>query len=143
MLSIRRSMHTARIFLKEFPMAQFRTLPALVVLFLAAPAWAQDVASGPDKGKAAPALAVFDATGPHKDKNVDYAKDRKGKATVYLLIQAEKFDRPMARFMKVLDQSIQKADIGGFVVAVWLTDDNDKTKNYLPLAQQSLKFDST
>jgi hypothetical protein len=30
-----------------------------------------------------------------------------------------------------------------YVVAVWLTDDADKTKDYLPLAQQSLKFKST
>ena len=31
----------------------------------------------------------------------------------------------------------------GLVVAVWLTDDADKTKDYLPVAQQSLQFQAT
>jgi hypothetical protein len=30
-----------------------------------------------------------------------------------------------------------------YVVAVWLTDDPDKTKQYLPVAQRSLKFQNT
>ena len=39
-------------------------------------------------------LKVFDATGPLKDKEVDYAAERKGKPTVYVFIQADKWDRP-------------------------------------------------
>ena len=46
----------------------------------------------------------------------------------------------MARFLKKLDEALPK---DGYVVAVWLTEDTDKTKDYLPLAQQSLKFEST
>jgi len=117
-------------------------LAALTLLAWAAAAAGQDVVSGPDRGKAVPVINVFDVTGPHKDKKLDYATERKGKVTVYVLIQAEKWDRPMARFLKVLDKAVSQ-EKDALVVAVWLTDDNDKTKNYLPLAQQSLQLQGT
>jgi hypothetical protein len=45
--------------------------------------------------------------------------------------------------MRTLDQEVDK--LGGEIklVAVWLTDDKEKTKEFLPKAQQSLKFDAT
>jgi hypothetical protein len=103
---------------------------------------AQDVSSGPEKGKNVPELKVYDVTGENKDKELNYVKERKDKTTVYLVIHASKFDRPMAQFMKKLDETVAK-DEGVYVVAVWLTDDTDKTKNYLPKAQQSLQFNNT
>jgi hypothetical protein len=102
----------------------------------------QDVASGPDVGSKVPALKVFDSTGPHKDKEVDYPVERKDRPTVYVFIQADKWDRPMARFLRKLDEAVQKTEEAA-VVAVWLTDHPDKTKEYLPLAQQSLQFQVT
>jgi len=114
-------------------------VPALLVSF----ADAQDVTSGPDKGKSVPSLKVFDATGQHKDKDVDYSADRKTKPTIYVFVNAEKWDRPMARFLKNLDKALQDADENAYVVAVWLTDSPDKTKSYLPVAQQSLNFVKT
>jgi hypothetical protein len=113
-------------------------LAATVVL--AAPARPQDMQSGPPKGKEVPALKVFDATGPHMGKEVDYASERKGKPTIYVLIQADKWDRPMARFLKELEKDVQKEGADAAIVAVWLTEDADKTKDYLPRAQQSLQF---
>jgi hypothetical protein len=115
----------------------------LMLTMAAASVRAQDVVSGPEKGKAVPALKVFDATGPHKDKEVDYAADRKEKPTVYVLVQADKWDRPMARFLKGLEKAIQEEANDAWVVAVWLTDDAAKTKDYLPRAQQSLQFEAT
>jgi hypothetical protein len=112
----------------------------LASLLLAA---AQDLTSGPDKGAKIPALKVFDATGEHKDKIVDYAADRKDKTTVYLLLRADKFDRPMNRFMKGLDQLVKKDFDGVYVVAVWLTDDLDKTKELLPRVQTSVQYEVT
>src|SRR4051812_47667496 len=100
---------------------------------------AQDIASGPEKGGNAPALSVFDATGEHKDKTIDYAAERKDKPTIYFLVRADKFDRPMNRFMKTLDQAIAKDFKDVYVVAVWLTDDLDKTKAFLPKVQMSVK----
>jgi hypothetical protein len=107
------------------------------------PAQAQDVVSGPDKGKAVPALKVLDVTGANQGKEVDYARERQAKPTVYVLLRADKWDRPMARFLRKLEDDIVKDSADAYVVAVWLTEDVDKTKAYLPLAQQSLKFHAT
>ncbi len=118
-------------------------VPATLLLtgmVLASPAVPQDLNSGPPKGKNVPPLKVFDATGPHLGKDVDYAAERKGKPTVYVLIQADKWDRPMGRFLKELEKQVQKEGADAAVVAVWLTEDIDKTKEYLPKAQQSLQF---
>jgi hypothetical protein len=116
---------------------------AFATFLLASSAVAQDVSSGPEQGKKVPALKVFDATGSHKDKEVDYAAERKDSPTIYIFVQAEKWDRPMARFMRKLDDTLPKKDEDGPVVAVWLTDNPDKTKEYLPVAQQSLLFQKT
>ena len=47
----------------------------------------------------------------------------------------------MARFLRKLDNEIKKKD--GYVVAVWLTEDVAKSKEYLPVAQRSLQFKAT
>src|SRR4051794_19098179 len=88
----------------------------------------QDLTSGPEKGAKIPEIKVFDLTGANKDKYVDYAVERKGKPTVYLFINAEKFDRPMNRFVKALDGIVSKDFEDAFVVAVWLNGDADKVK---------------
>jgi hypothetical protein len=118
-------------------------LLALPLLLLVAPARAQDVSSGPEKGAKVPELKVFDATGSHKDKDVDYAGDRKDKPTVYLFINAEKFDRPMNRFMKTLDGAVKKDFEGAYVVAVWVGGDADKIKELLPRVQKSVDYEAT
>jgi hypothetical protein len=104
---------------------------------------AQDVASGPEKGAAVPALSVYDATGMHKDKTVDYAAQRKDRPTVYLLVRADKFDRPMNRFMKTLDTQMKKDFPDAYAVAVWVTEEPDKAKESLPRVQQSVQYEAT
>jgi len=104
---------------------------------------AQDIVSGPAKDAKVPALKVYDSTGEHKEKEVDYAAQRKDKPTVYLFIDAEKFDRPMNRFMKTLDGAVKKDFADAYVVAVWLTGDADKTKALLPRVQQSVQYEAT
>jgi hypothetical protein len=121
-------------------------LPSLVVLplvFLASPVLAQDMDSGPKQGDKVPPLKVFGATGPRKGDEVDYAAERGEKLTVYVFIRVDRWDRPMARFLKTLDDAVQKEGEDSYVVAVWLTDDVTKTKDYLPVAQQSLQFQGT
>src|SRR5437868_6241718 len=124
-------------------MSSFRVLLAFCGLLIASCAWAQDVSSGPDQGKKVPPLKIFDATGPNKDKEVDYAAERKEKPTIYIFIQADKWDRPMARFLRKLDEALQKEDEDSLLVAVWLTDDPEKIQEYLPVAQESLKLQKT
>jgi hypothetical protein len=120
---------------------EFSGSVALLVVATSAPA--QDVSSGPDKDAKVPALKVFDATGPNKDKHVDYAAARKNKPTIYLLIRADKFDRPMNRFMKGLDGQVKKDSEDAYIIAVWLTDDVDKAKERLPAVQQSVQYENT
>jgi hypothetical protein len=113
-----------------------------ITVLATATAAADKLESGPEVGTAVPALTVYDVTGPHMDKEVDYAADRKDKPTVYLFVVAAHWDRPVARFMKKLDAALAKhADAK--VIAVWLTDDVEGTKQYLPMAQESLKFEAT
>ena len=94
------------------------------------------MASGPKEGAKVPPLKVYAVTGEPKDKEVEYAGLRKDKPTVYLFVSAKEFSRPMFRFVKKLDE-----DLGdnGLVVAVWLTDDADKSKKYLPKISQYFK----
>ena len=51
--------------------------------------------------------------------------------------------RPLARFLKKLDEVVPKVGEDAAVVAVWLTDDPAKTKAYLPVAQDSLQLQVT
>lgn len=124
-------------------MNALRTLVVLPVVFLAGAVLARDVDSGPKQGDPVPPLKVFDATGPRMGDEVDYAAERKVKPTVYVFIRADKWDRPMARFLKKLDDAVQKDNEDAYVVAVWLTEDVAKTKAYLPVAQKSLQFQGT
>jgi hypothetical protein len=118
-------------------------LSVVLLLSLLHAVLAQDVDSGPAKGKVVPALRVFDATGESKGKTLDYAAERKERPTVYAFVQADRWDRPMARFFRELDKVVQKEGEDCAVVAVWLADDTEKTKEYLPRAQQSLQFQAT
>jgi hypothetical protein len=124
-------------------MRSYRWLIAAAVLLSGVSARAQDVQSGPGKGEKVPELKVFAATGPLKDKEVDYAAERKDKPTVYVVIQADKWTRPMARFLKTLDKALKEDSEAAAVVGVWLTEDRDKTKEYLPRVQESIQLEAT
>lgn len=103
----------------------------------------QDIVSGPDVKSKVPAIKVFDVTGMKKGEEADYAAERKDKPTVYLLLAADKFDRPMNRFMKELDKVVKADYADAYIVAVWLTDDEEKTKDFLPKVQQSVAYEAT
>ena len=104
---------------------------------------AQDLLSGPNVGQPVPAVPVLVASGPNAGHEIDYADQRREKPTVYVFIQADKWDRPMARFLRGLDEAMPKINEDAYVVAVWLTADQERTKQYLPLAQQSLRLTNT
>jgi len=118
-----------------------RCVPLLFgALILALPAVA-DLMSGPDAGRIVPAAKVFASTGPNEGKELDYVTERKEKPTVYLMVR--EFDRPVARYMKTMDQELASASAEAHVVAVWLTDEQEKTRGYLPKVQMSLKLEHT
>jgi hypothetical protein len=114
-------------------------LPVLLLLTMSLKAG--DVQSGPAVGDKVAALKVFDATGTHKDKEVDYAAERKDKPTVYLFVN--EWNRPTARFLRTLDEALREDADKTYAVAVWLSDNVDRTKEYLPRAQQSLQLQQT
>jgi hypothetical protein len=89
---------------------------------------------------------VHAVTGENAGKVVDPVSERKDKATVFVFLHAKDWDRPMARFLKKLDQEFANGIAGvddPATVAVWMTDDPEKSKVYLPRAQESLKFNHT
>ena len=49
----------------------------------------------------------------------------------------------MARFLRTLDKDLSKDRDDVQVVAVWLTDDVDMSKKYVPRARESLKLTQT
>ena len=112
----------------------------VVLLLLGAAAGAQ-IVSGPAPGKQLAPLRVFAATGAREGKELDYVAERGDKPTVYVLIRD--WDRPVARFLKTLDGAVHEDSAEALVVAAWLTDEKEETKNYLPRAQQSLKLEVT
>ena len=118
-------------------------LASCLVLALVGVTRAADVESGPEKGAKIPALKVYDCTGEHKEKSVDYAALRKDEVTIYLLLPADKFDRPMHRFVKKLDAAANDDFKGVYLVAVWLTDDEPATKERLPKIQMSVNYATT
>jgi hypothetical protein len=115
---------------------------ALAVLLAFASVARADIESGPKAGAPVPELKVFAVTGTVESKDLEIAKERGDKPTVFVFVNAEKFSRPMARFLKVLDGKV--ADVtDAETVAVWVGGDAAKNKEYLPKAQQSLNFGKT
>lgn len=105
-----------------------------------------DLKSGPEADAEVSGFKVHAVTGEFADKDVDYLKERKDKTTIYLYVAADKWDRPVARYLKTLDKAISDSVEGTAdveVVAIWLTEDVAKSKEYLPKAQQSVKFEHT
>jgi hypothetical protein len=120
----------------------FGTLLVLALVFAPGTILAQ-VESGPSAGSKLEALKVVTATGDNAGKEADYAKERKDKPTIFVFVQADKWDRPTARFLRALDEALVKDHKDVQVIAVWLTDDVAKAKEYLPKAQESLKLSQT
>ncbi len=124
-------------------------LVSIAILLVAATAGRAangQASSGPKPGAEIKAFRATAATGDNAEKSVDFVADRNAKPTVYIFVQAADFDRPLARLLKVLDEEMSKGidgAAGAEVVAVWLTEDREKSQRYLPLAQQSLKLTRT
>lgn len=129
-------------------MVRASTLIAMVILTLASlPGSARaQIASGPEAAAKQETLKAFAATGDLAGKSVDFVAERKNLPTVYVFVRADQWSRPMARFLRTLDEEMAKGIEGAKdarTVAVWLTEDQGKSKEYLPIAQQSVRFERT
>src|SRR5438128_2143481 len=120
-------------------MSNSRRLFLLVFVFVAPRGVDAQVTSGPSAESKVEALKAVAATGDSAGKEVDFAAERQEKPTIFVFVQADKWDRPVARFLRTLDQDLAKSRNDVQIVAVWLTDDVEQSKAYLPKAQDSLK----
>jgi hypothetical protein len=121
-------------------------LLALVVLTGLATHGHAQINSGPADGAKVEPFPAYAATGGHAGQSVDFVAARKDAPTIYVFVRADQWSRPMARYLRALDQEIVKGvdrAEGLAAVAVWLTEDPAQSKQYLPVAQQSLNFERT
>lgn len=116
---------------------------AVCVWLVSAVAVHADVASGPKAGDKVAKLSVYATTGEPKEKDLDYAEARKDKPTIYVFIQGEHFSRPIAQFMRKLDEALPDISEDAYVVTVLLSDNSDMWKDRLPKVNMSLMFKAT
>lgn len=112
-------------------------------LIVAAGALYTQVDSGPSVGSKIERLTAIAATGDAAGKETDYGAERNENPTIFIFVAADKWDRPMARYLRALDQSLAKDRIDVQIIAVWLADDVEQAKEYLPKAHASLKLSQT
>lgn len=111
---------------------------AAISMLAATRAYGEEAAAKPCK--------VFAVTGEFAGKEVDYVAERKERVTVYLFVTGEHFGRPIGRYLKVLDGHLEKGIEGAKdaeAVAIWLTSDVAKSKEYMPVLQKSVNFGKT
>ncbi len=125
-------------------MRNLRIGTSLLVAVLVVPGVLRaQVESGPAADSKVEPLKVAVATGDAAGKELDFAAERKEKPTLFVFVQADRWDRPAARFLRALDEALARDRKDVLVLAVWLTDDVAKAKDYLPRAQESLKLSQT
>lgn len=104
---------------------------------------AADVESGPTAGMAVPKLDVYAVVGDVSGESLDFTAKRDQQPTVYCFIPADKFSRPTARLMRILDEKLTGVVAEGHIVAVWVTGDVAQSKEYLARVNMSLKLSAT
>src|SRR5262249_39642097 len=119
-----------------------QSLSVLAVLAAALVARA-DISSGPKAGEKVEDFKVYGVVGAIENKEGSYVKDRKDDPTVYVFVQHEHFNRPMARLLKELDTKAKETNDKAATIAVWLTEKQDAAKEHLPKIQMSLNFVNT
>ena len=82
--------------------------------------------------------------GDQVGEKAELAQARGKNPTIYFFIQAEHWDRPIARLLRELDIKVKDGISDGRIVAVWLSNNEvDRFKEHLPRVQQSLKLAMT
>lgn len=102
-----------------------------------------DVASGPEPGSKLEPMTVYAVVGEVQDEEVDYTETRKDKTTVYAFVQREYFSRPIARFLRTLDGELTDAADDARMIVIFLGDDPDAAKEYMPRLQTSVSFQNS
>lgn len=106
----------------------------------------EQAVSAPEDGAKVGPLKVAVCTGERAGQEVDVVADRGDRPTVFVFVRADTWDRPAARYLRTIDEALVKGAekaANASVVAIWLTDELEKSKQYLPVAQQSLQLEKT
>lgn len=103
----------------------------------------EDIKAGPEVGKPVPELKLMQIHGDQAGKDVDAAELAKTSPTIFVTVRKDKWDRPVARVLKQLDEAAIKQDNKARIVLVWVSKDTEHAKEYLPRAQQSLKLQAS
>ena len=123
---------------------RLRNLALMTCLLLASPVGLRaDVESGPEKDAKVEPLPVYVGTGDFSGQTKNLVEHRAGKATLWFFVPADKWSRPTARLLRTLDTKLTDIDKDAEIVAVWMSDDLPKAKEYLPVAERVLKLDHT
>lgn len=92
-------------------------------------------------GQMLPKLESVVCVGDKAGERVELTAARGNKPTIYIFIQAEHWDRPVARLVRGLDMKITEKVTDGGLVVVWLSNNEvDRFREHLPRVQQSLQL---
>lgn len=115
---------------------------AVACTLIANHAWA-DVDSGPKVGDKLTALKVQMVQDGKAADAVDVLPEHAEHPTVYVFLSAARFDRPAARYLRGVDEAVQKLQrrdpLAGLVI-VWLTPEPAAAAERVGRIQQSLKL---
>lgn len=116
-----------------------RLVIGMMLCLTATTVFAENV-SGPEKGTKITELKVHPTAGDDVGKVVNITAGQTEKSTLYVFVQADLFTRPIGRFLKDLDKKVNNDLQDTEVIAVWLTDNIEQSKEYLPKAQTSIQL---
>lgn len=122
--------------------AMIRTARFFVLCIAAAcvqRAVAEEVQSGPAADATVPPLTVSALESGGGFEQLDVAATAAQKPLVCVLIRGDRWDRPVARMLSVLDSKLRESSAQARIVAVWLTSDVSAARDYLPRVAQSLQ----
>jgi len=117
-------------------------LATACVMLVCGTAWGQ-VESGPAVGEKTPAITARTVTNGQAAEAADVVKQRGEHPTVYVLLPADKFDRPTARYLKGVDAAVsklQRTQPNADLVVLWLTEDVEAGVRRVTQIQGSLQL---
>lgn len=117
---------------------------AIATLFLTSFILTFDFSKTKADEKPIQALKSIVCVGEKQGETVELARSRQNKPTIYVFIQDEFWDRPIARLLRELDTQVRQNVTDGTIVAVWLSNNEaDRLREHLPRVQQSIKLSMT
>lgn len=105
-----------------------------------------DIVAGPELYKPIPSLKTLQIVGDQADKEINWNETAKTKPHIIAFVRSDKWDRPVARVLKQLDDALitVRKDIPDVHLGIiWVSKDIERAKEYLPKVQQSIKLQAS